>query len=241
MAPAAATRTRGDLAAAIHAEIAVFLQSVSGGVRAINDGPCAAFAGAVHARLGADPRILIIRTADFRASGCFGSPRIKSKRVKQISPASKPPAPLSWGDLDTLGIIQDAHCWLMFQGRHYDAEAPEGVDSLFDLPFFRCALVDRIVRRQPYRVRALLDTPWWRRSFEMDHALQTWAASRGLIQRAPPPVWETVTVAVQRRGALDVLLACMAGAAFRNAGRIHASSSAAIFNAARHVVRYCSS
>lgn len=29
------------------------------------------------------------------------------------------------------------HYWVLYNGRHYDAEAPEGVENWRDLPFFR--------------------------------------------------------------------------------------------------------
>lgn len=55
-------------------------------------------------------------------------------------PKVQPPDGLDWDDLDRLS--EDAefsaatHSWIAFEGRHYDAEAPDGVDNLFHLPFF---------------------------------------------------------------------------------------------------------
>ena len=45
------------------------------------------------------------------------------------------------GDRDDLQILEDGgggvvHTWLVCDGRHYDAECPEGVDDYRDLPFF---------------------------------------------------------------------------------------------------------
>lgn len=34
-------------------------------------------------------------------------------------------------------IIRGYHCWIYYNGKHYDAETPLGVQNLFDLPFFQ--------------------------------------------------------------------------------------------------------
>lgn len=33
------------------------------------------------------------------------------------------------------------HCWITFENRHYDAEAPDGVNQAIDLPFFQRLLM----------------------------------------------------------------------------------------------------
>jgi hypothetical protein len=38
------------------------------------------------------------------------------------------------------------HQWIWFNGKHYDAEAPEGVDSPWDLPIFRRELKKTLIR-----------------------------------------------------------------------------------------------
>lgn len=44
--------------------------------------------------------------------------------------------------VDLEHFILDYHVWLYADGRHYDAECPEGVENFFDLPFFeRCLQV----------------------------------------------------------------------------------------------------
>jgi len=43
------------------------------------------------------------------------------------------------GEIDDLTVLQAGygdHVWVEYNGRHYDAEAPTGVDEAFDLPFF---------------------------------------------------------------------------------------------------------
>lgn len=56
-------------------------------------------------------------------------------------PAIRPPEGLDWEDLDAVAAYADfgvgTHCWIHYEGRHFDAEAPGGVDNMFDLPFFR--------------------------------------------------------------------------------------------------------
>lgn len=38
---------------------------------------------------------------------------------------------------DAIVIRDPSHCWIFFDGRHYDCEHPDGVASFFDLSFFR--------------------------------------------------------------------------------------------------------
>jgi hypothetical protein len=56
-------------------------------------------------------------------------------------PKIQPPEGLTWDEVDQLasdaGFSAGTHVWLCLDGRHYDAEAPEGVDNPFDLPFFQ--------------------------------------------------------------------------------------------------------
>lgn len=60
--------------------------------------------------------------------------------LKEHWPAIVPPEGLDWDDLDTLAIdaqfSDGTHEWITFEARHFDAEAPGGVDSPFQLPFF---------------------------------------------------------------------------------------------------------
>lgn len=56
-------------------------------------------------------------------------------------PGVVPPDGMDWDDLDRLsadaGFDACTHVFLYSDGRFYDAEAPEGVASFFDLPFFQ--------------------------------------------------------------------------------------------------------
>lgn len=49
------------------------------------------------------------------------------------------PEGLSREDME--GVRLGGHCFLKLQGRWYDAECPEGVDSVLDLPIFRRPIV----------------------------------------------------------------------------------------------------
>lgn len=52
-----------------------------------------------------------------------------------------PPEGLNWDDMDAIAAYGNfsagTHEWIVMDGRHYDAEAPAGVDNPFDLPFFQ--------------------------------------------------------------------------------------------------------
>lgn len=76
---------------------------------AINGGLCQAFSETLCERLRA--------RGEFRALTC------DSQDLARLKPAK------------TKGIIYQ-HSWTFFQGRHYDSEAPEGVEDWRDLPFF---------------------------------------------------------------------------------------------------------
>ncbi|WP_455233046.1 hypothetical protein [Geopseudomonas aromaticivorans] len=56
-----------------------------------------------------------------------------------------PPAGLSAEDVD--GLEFGHHVWVFHEGRHYDAECPDGVENLFDLPIFRRTIVRALNER----------------------------------------------------------------------------------------------
>ena len=72
-------------------------------------------------------------------------------------PSVQPPQGLSWDDLDQLSVDASFNCgthvWIAVNGRHHDAECPEGVDNLFELPFFQRVIAswkaDRAVEASP--------------------------------------------------------------------------------------------
>lgn len=48
-----------------------------------------------------------------------------------------PPQGVPIKKLKLLAWREPNHIWIAYQGRHYDAESPDGVNSFFDLKFFR--------------------------------------------------------------------------------------------------------
>ena len=68
-------------------------------------------------------------------------------------PSVVPPVGLDWDDLDHISafgnFFSGTHVWIFANGRHYDAEAPEGVETPFDLPFFKRIINRWIVEGKP--------------------------------------------------------------------------------------------
>lgn len=66
-------------------------------------------------------------------------------------PGVKPPEGMTWDDLDALseyaGFHAGTHVFIHFDGLFYDAEAPDGVTSFFELPFFKRVISDWMERR----------------------------------------------------------------------------------------------
>lgn len=56
-------------------------------------------------------------------------------------PNFQPPPGLDWDTMDKISAAATfnpgTHVWLSIGGEHFDAEAPEGVASPFELPFFK--------------------------------------------------------------------------------------------------------
>ncbi len=56
-------------------------------------------------------------------------------------PMIVPPEGLDWDDVDAMAahfsFSPGTHVWTVLDGRHYDAEVPDGVDNMFDMPFFQ--------------------------------------------------------------------------------------------------------
>lgn len=93
--------------------------------------------------------------------------------------AAEPPAGIDWHDLDILGFHENSlnHFWLLLNGRHYDAEAPNGVDDLFDLPIVRRVLVQLLTDRRPGLLADLVAThPWWADSLAHNVEWEAWWA-----------------------------------------------------------------
>lgn len=66
--------------------------------------------------------------------------------------AISPPGGIPQEEIDAMTI--GGHFWITHQGRHYDAECPDGTASFFDLPYFRRqieAQKDKVISREVLR------------------------------------------------------------------------------------------
>lgn len=99
----------------------------------INQGLCDDFAAAIQERL---PQVLVIGVEEFM-KGDDGDPAGADGFDWSLlsSWGISPPEGLTRSQVDQLGL--GWHVWVTHQGRHYDAECPEGVESFFDLPCLR--------------------------------------------------------------------------------------------------------
>jgi len=66
--------------------------------------------------------------------------RFDLERISERYPEIALPAGISWADMDVIardyGFAGGSHVWSVIDGRHYDAETPNGVVNPFDLPYF---------------------------------------------------------------------------------------------------------
>ncbi|MNU33123.1 hypothetical protein D3C71_216810 [compost metagenome] len=119
--------------------------------QAINSGQCEDFAelvvDTVREQAGGDsPEIDKAQICDFfridpETGYAFqhGGP-VDRELLLATLPDMTPPAGMSWDDLDRFvsetGIGPGLHAFVVCDGVAYDSEAPQGVSSIFDLPFF---------------------------------------------------------------------------------------------------------
>ncbi len=122
--------------------------------QAINAGGCEDFAEEIHGLIGSpqenseywmiDPSYFLQAPLDGENDN-WGFPLDRDYLQTQF-PSVVPPDGLDWDDLDHISafgnFFSGTHVWIFANGRHYDAEAPDGVETPFDLPFFK-----RIVNR----------------------------------------------------------------------------------------------
>jgi hypothetical protein len=119
-------------------------------VEYINDGECDRFAEEVLAQLTPAEGLRKMNLADVLTGGVrgddcdLGLPFNRELLAVQW-PAVKPPARLSWSDMDRISRSRKSampwgswtHTWLTDGRLHYDAEAPDGVDNFFEFPHFK--------------------------------------------------------------------------------------------------------
>jgi len=99
----------------------------------INNGLCEDFAQAVVDRFGGETDGLQIIWGDNLSVDGEGY-EWDVDLLREHWAGSAPTHGLDWADIR--GDIP-AHAWIVLDGRHYDAECPEGVDNLFELPLVR--------------------------------------------------------------------------------------------------------
>lgn len=64
--------------------------------------------------------------------------------IEQHWAASKPTHGLTWEDVAN---EIPSHCWIILNGRHYDAECPQGVDNFFELPLLQKGMANLAGKR----------------------------------------------------------------------------------------------
>lgn len=101
----------------------------------INNGLCEDFALATQSQLGLANLYPVWTEAFYK-----DPPNDEDYDVERLENfwGIKPPEGWDWEKLNRVPFA--SHCWITFEKRHYDAECPDGVESFFDLPFFRCYL-----------------------------------------------------------------------------------------------------
>jgi hypothetical protein len=117
--------------------------------RAINSGGCENFASDVDGLIGSPTESAdyqIIDPAHFLLAPLEGDENnwgypLDRDHLHSNWPSVVPPAGLDWDDLDHVSAFGNfssgTHIWIFSHGKHYDSEAPEGVNTPFELPFFQ--------------------------------------------------------------------------------------------------------
>lgn len=103
----------------------------------INDGYCDEFAQAVIGIVGDGAQD--VEMANFTTNN-DDDPVFDVKMLKRYWPKCVPPKGYTWASLNALQL--GGHVWITDNKKHYDAECPQGVENMFDLPFWKAALKD---------------------------------------------------------------------------------------------------
>jgi len=145
-----------DISVALEALVESF-RTLDGVSRvAINTGLCADFADAFTSSYGNGTDMMDLETM-----------------VEEVGegrmPGAVPPPGLTWELLGEMGMTEQlSHSWVIFEGRHYDAESTAGVDNPFDLLCVRHGLHELMVLRQPDLLAKLTEEhPWWQKTLDV--------------------------------------------------------------------------
>lgn len=109
----------------------------------INCGLCQDLAADIIADLDPSLRGAEVFVDDFLAGDALDDDRIAldRDRIARNWPGMTLPDGITWDDMDRIseqfGFAGGVHVWVEIEGRHYDAEAIDGVDNPLDLPFFK--------------------------------------------------------------------------------------------------------
>lgn len=126
----------------------------------INSGYCSDFADDVFERLGRDVHDQLgqLGIDNFMQPAADGDHfndgyPLDRELLQEHWPAVVPTQGMSWDHLDRLsadaGFSTGTHVWIEMDERFYDAEAPEGVDNFFELPFFQRVISSWIREEAP--------------------------------------------------------------------------------------------
>jgi len=128
------TPTRDRLASAIRGTVDRYVATgLAPDARAINEGQCEDLACDVAESLGGETVRFEGTWADNLTVGGNGA-EWDIALLRDLSPGSEPTHGLTWEEAND---AIPAHYWLMLDGRHHDAECPDGVDNLFEMPVIR--------------------------------------------------------------------------------------------------------
>ena len=114
--------------------------------RSINQGNCDTFAYRVAKKMRElivtdSTRIAEQEICDFFVERDVDGGPLNRQQLSEVLPEMIPPDGMSWDELNRLidqtGMGWGLHVFVVYEGRAYDSETPEGVTSFFDLPFFQ--------------------------------------------------------------------------------------------------------
>lgn len=103
----------------------------------INNGLCEEFANEIVKSIGSD-RICVVELYNFMIGedgDIYGNDIFDVDMMEKYWADTVPTKDLTWEEISKIPF--GYHVWISYDGRHYDAECPEGVDNFFELPLFK--------------------------------------------------------------------------------------------------------
>jgi hypothetical protein len=126
-------------------------EGIAGDYSEINNGACGDFADAVLKSVSAGSEEVyasydVVSNSNFM-TGLDGDPdedEVWDGRLLSVIGG----LPRDWTIENINAVVFGYHNWIVYEGMHYDAECPEGVGCMFDLPIFKryltAAVLDRL-------------------------------------------------------------------------------------------------